>query len=200
MNEVTEKEILKKQIRKEYDKLYSLNNKQKKKEYYLNNKQNIIIKRTCEHKKGKRYCKICDGSAYCVHNQVKSRCKLCNFNSWLKSLLSDGLKRMFKVSTLKRTKTITNYLGCNIEFFISFINNKMFEDINWNNIHLDHIKPLNSFNLNDEEEFKKCCHYSNYQPLLIADNFKKFNKWDEEANKFWLDNIIYKEYNKIFIP
>ena len=46
----------------------------------------------------------------------------------------------------------------------------------WDNIHIDHIKPISVFNLDDEEEFLDCCHYTNLQPLLAVDNLEKFNK------------------------
>ena len=37
-------------------------------------------------------------------------------------------------------------------------------------IHFDHIKPVSKFNLKDEEELLKCCHYTNFQPLISTDN------------------------------
>ena len=42
--------------------------------------------------------------------------------------------------------------------------------------HLDHIIPCCSFNLQNEEELKKCFHYSNYQPLWAKDNLSKGGK------------------------
>jgi hypothetical protein len=35
---------------------------------------------------------------------------------------------------------------------------------------LDHIMPISSFDLSDEEEVKKCFHWSNLQPLSWQDN------------------------------
>ena len=56
--------------------------------------------------------------------------------------------------------------------------------------HLDHIKPISKFNLEDKEQIKKCCHYSNIQPLLAIDNLSKSNKWSEEDEEEWNNYII----------
>ena len=72
--------------------------------------------------------------------------------------------------------------------------------MNWDNIHIDHIKPVNSFNLDDEEEFLSCCHYTNLQPLLAEINLSKNCKWSEKDNLFWNQNIKDKEYMDIYLP
>ncbi len=68
------------------------------------------------------------------------------------------------------------------------------------NISIDHIKPISNFNLDDENEFLECCNYTNIQPLLTITNKEKHNKWTEENNKYWNDNIKNKEYHEIYIP
>lgn len=62
-----------------------------------------------------------------------------------------------------------------------YIESKFEEGMNWNNWshkgwHIDHIKPLSSFDLSKREEFLKACNYTNLQPLWAVDNFKKSNK------------------------
>ncbi len=46
----------------------------------------------------------------------------------------------------------------------------MIEGMTFNNIHIDHIKPVSRFNLQNEDEFLDCCHCTNLQPLLALDN------------------------------
>ncbi len=70
----------------------------------------------------------------------------------------------------------------------------------FNNIHIDHIKPVSKFNLDDEDEFLDCCHYSNLQPLLSTTNLEKHNKWTDENDKYWNEKIKGKEYFEIYIP
>ena len=68
------------------------------------------------------------------------------------------------------------------------------------NIHIDHIKPVSKFNLDDEDEFLDCCHYSNLQPSLKTTNLEKSNKWSSKNDKYWIDNIKGKDYHEIYIP
>ena len=76
----------------------------------------------------------------------------------------------------------------------------MREGMNWNNIHLDHIKPVSVFNLDNHDDFLDCCHYTNFQPLLAVDNLVKHNKWNETDEIFWNENIKGKEYMILYIP
>lgn len=55
------------------------------------------------------------------------------------------------------------------------------EGMTWNNHgrwHIDHIRPISSFNLTDNkcEDFKECWTLENLQPLWAEDNIRKGNK------------------------
>jgi hypothetical protein len=72
-------------------------------------------------------------------------------------------------------------IGCDKEIFLKHIELQFTEGMNWDNYglkgwHVDHIIPLSSFNILDENELKKACHYANLQPLWCEDNWKKGNK------------------------
>jgi len=78
----------------------------------------------------------------------------------------------------KKGKTV-ELLGCSIDSLKEHLQNKFLPGMTWQNHgkwHIDHIKPLSSFNLNDEKELKMACHFSNLQPLWATDNIKKSNK------------------------
>ena len=49
--------------------------------------------------------------------------------------------------------------------------------------HLDHIKPLSSFDLRKESEQYKAMHYTNFQPLLAQDNLRKRDKINWNPNE-----------------
>ena len=57
----------------------------------------------------------------------------------------------------------------------------------WDNMsewHIDHIRPVASFNYDSTEhpDFKKCWALNNLQPLWAVDNISKGNKWDGVVN------------------
>jgi len=91
----------------------------------------------------------------------------------LRSRLSKAIKNNFKSGSAVRD------LGCSIEELKRHLESQFTEGMGWDNYgkwHIDHIKPLSSFNLTKAEELKKACHFSNLQPLWAKDNLKKGNK------------------------
>jgi len=153
----------------------------------------------CQHNKRRDRCVECGGTSICPHKRHNNRCQICNFNLYLVHRQRRQIKRCFQYTCLKKTKSSIKYLGCDIDTFISHMEKKLTGDMTWDNIHIDHIKPVSRFNLDLEEEFNKCCHYTNLQPLLAKENMNKSNKWTDENDKYWNENIIYKDYDKIYL-
>jgi hypothetical protein len=92
----------------------------------------------------------------------------------LKEKLRNRFRRAFKQG-YKKGSAIDN-LGCSIEVFKEYIEKQFKSGMSWDNYgkwHIDHIKPLSSFNLQNIDELKQACHYSNLQPLWAEENFKK---------------------------
>lgn len=72
-------------------------------------------------------------------------------------------------------------LGCDRNVFLNHLESQFTEGMTWENYglkgwHVDHIIPLSSFDLTNEDEVKKACHYTNLQPLWWQDNLEKGNK------------------------
>lgn len=91
----------------------------------------------------------------------------------LRSRFNQAFKRNSKVGSAVKD------LGCSIEDFKNYLESKFQEGMTWDNYgqwHIDHVKPLSSFNLMDIEEVIKACHYTNLQPLWAKDNLSKSNK------------------------
>jgi hypothetical protein len=72
-------------------------------------------------------------------------------------------------------------LGCSVEEFKSYLESKFQPGMSWDNWtkdgwHIDHIKPLTSFDLTDRNQLLEACHYTNLQPLWATDNLSKSDK------------------------
>jgi Ni/Co efflux regulator RcnB len=72
-------------------------------------------------------------------------------------------------------------LGCSVEELKLHLESMFEPGMSWENWnfegwHIDHILPLDSFDLNDISQLNKACHYTNLQPLWSEDNFAKSNK------------------------
>jgi hypothetical protein len=89
--------------------------------------------------------------------------------------------RFYKVlKGLAKSATTIDLLGCSVVELIKHIESLWQSGMTWDNYgkwHIDHIKPLSSFNLISKEEQRKACHYSNLQPLWAIDNFKKSDRY-----------------------
>jgi hypothetical protein len=86
----------------------------------------------------------------------------------------DALKGTRKAA---RTETL---LGCSYEFFRGYIEGLFVNQMGWHNMgewHIDHIKPLASFDLTDLKQQKQAFHYTNQQPLWAKENLKKGAKY-----------------------
>jgi hypothetical protein len=90
-----------------------------------------------------------------------------------------GLKR-YKERPEKAARSI-KLLGCTIPELKTYLESKFLPGMTWENHglhgwHIDHIKPLSSFDLTKPKEQEKAFHYTNLQPLWAKDNLSKGNK------------------------
>jgi hypothetical protein len=128
-----------------------------KKEYYKKNKKQIIAQKKIYEKKRRK-----EDVCFRLKKQLRTRL--------LMALASNA-----------KTGSAVNDLGCSIEFLKTYLESKFQLGMSWDNHsihgwHIDHIKPLASFNLTDRKELIKACHYTNLQPLWSDINWKKQNK------------------------
>lgn len=90
----------------------------------------------------------------------------------LRNRLRSALKNEFKSGS-----TIKN-IGCSIEELKKHLESQFQPGMSWDNWsrngwHIDHIRPLDDFDLSNPDQVNKACHYSNLQPLWAEDNTSK---------------------------
>jgi len=85
----------------------------------------------------------------------------------------------------KKMVSTNKLIGCDWNFFKTYIekqfhdnpqNNKPMTWQNYGKWHIDHIKPMTSFNLLNLKDQYECCNFKNLQPLWAYENRKKSNK------------------------
>lgn len=105
------------------------------------------------------------------------------FTNWRNACTNRKLAHSIRTRLNKavRGKSARENLGCSIPEFKAHLEEQFEQGMTWENYgkwEIDHILPLSSFNLENPEELKKACHYSNMQPLWKADNIRKGAKLD----------------------
>ena len=156
----------------ERSKKYKRNNREKilekAKEYYENNKEQISEKQK-EYKKNNRRKISEQGREYKRQRRQNDPIfrMVCNYRS-----------RTSKTYTNKAKSTI-ELLGCTGIELANHLEKQfqpgMTHD-NYGEWHIDHIRPIASFDLSDPKDADKCFHYTNLQPLWAEENMSKGDK------------------------
>jgi len=129
--------------------------KEYSKKYYKANRKDIIAKNSKRHME--RYRSDID---YRIKHSLRRR-------------LNNAIRKNQKAGS-----TI-GYLGCSIKELKIYLELKFVIGMTWDNYgewHIDHIRPLASFDLTDEKQYREACHYTNLQPLWAVDNLRKGSK------------------------
>lgn len=106
-----------------------------------------------------------------------------NLQYKLGQLLRYRLWISLKEQSLDNANSAKELLGCSKEELIKHLESQFSEGMTWENWslngwHIDHIRPISSFDLSDPAQVKECFHYSNLQPLWAIDNLKKSDSWE----------------------
>ncbi len=90
-------------------------------------------------------------------------------------LISTISRKLQNMGGKKKNKTC-HILGCDILFFIGWLENQFVDGMTWENKSewdIDHIIPTNLFDIIREDEQKRAFHYSNCRPLWTEENIKR---------------------------
>lgn len=117
----------------------------------------------------------------------------------LKNSIMGRIHSALKSKKLKKLNRTEQMIGCSIDFLKGYIENQFSKNMNWNNKgdwHLDHIIPVNLFNLENEIELQKCFHYTNLRPLWATTEIAI--KYGE--TKEYIGNLNRERYNENNLP
>jgi len=116
------------------------------------------------------------------HNEYEKNRKLTDVEFKLIKTLRSRLLCAINRQNSSKNNTTIELLGCSVSFLKVYLSEKFKKGMTWENHgewHIDHIKPCSLFNLLNEDEQKKCFHYTNLQPLWASENLSKGCKYVE---------------------
>jgi len=97
------------------------------------------------------------------------------------ALIRSRLNMALKVQNVEKSSATWELCGCDLTTLKNHLEIQFKDGMSWNQRgkwHIDHIRPVCSFDLSDVEQQKECFHYTNLQPLWAIDNMRKGATYD----------------------
>jgi hypothetical protein len=157
------------EMQRKHNRNYYLKNRESRikaqKEIYLNNRRYYIEYNNAWQSKARK-----ERPSYRIGKNLRAR-----------------IARELKATNSGNIVGKNRYIGCSYEELKVHIEEMFVGGMSWENYgthgwHIDHIRPISSFNLENESERHAAFHYSNMQPLWAKDNLSKGNKYDNKLN------------------
>lgn len=94
---------------------------------------------------------------------------------------------------LNKSQSTSELIGAPLDVVKAYIEAQFCNGMTWGNWgrgwggarewHLDHVRPLASFDLTDPVQLAQACHYKNLQPLWAVDNLKKGHAYERSYHR-----------------
>lgn len=118
----------------------------------------------------------------CEKNRAAQRIK--NQENPVLRLVKNWRKRIWdacKTNSVSKDAHSEVLLGCSWDQFLGHLEINFQEGMTWENYgpvwHVDHVRPLASFDLTDPAQQREAFHWKNHQPLWAQENLCKGAKW-----------------------
>jgi hypothetical protein len=131
-------------------------------------------------------------------NFVDEKRKIAKKRITIKYRISKRIWQAIKDNGYKKDIKSEKLLGCTIDFFLKYIENRFIKGMSFNNYgdwHFDHIKPCSHFDLSIESEKYKAFHYTNLQPIWATTKIAKKYGYDNYVGNLNKNNsYLYEDY------
>jgi|DEB19_MinimDraft_3_1074340.scaffolds.fasta_scaffold60849_2 hypothetical protein len=160
-------------------------NKEKKKQYsrqYRAKNREAIIKKSAKHRaENKDFVNRYRREWMAKNWETVYQKQKTNTNSWMAKCIRTRIINAFKGNA--KSGSTEELIGCSFEFLKLWLESKWKPGMSWGNYgakgwHIDHIRPLASFDLTDAAQQRLACHFLNLQPLWAHENLSKGDTWD----------------------
>ena len=128
-------------------------------------------------------------------DNLSNNCIRCfHIRTMIRSIICSEIRRKL-VKFVKSGITdniIHPYIGCTMNHYKLYLETLFTNDMSWDNfenIHIDHIFPVCSFDLTEPRELFLCFHYKNCQPLWGLHNMTKKNTYNEEKKQQYIEDM-----------
>lgn len=137
-----------------------------------------------------KFCnRRCKGKAMWKRQKADGRTKI-----WAKRKLLKPVNRIIKShrnriqqlckrGAMQKQDSILKLIGCTRSELRTHLERQFKAGMSWDNYgrewHVDHKRPIASFDLTRAEEQAQCFHYSNLQPLHPLENMQKSDTWTQ---------------------
>jgi hypothetical protein len=195
----------------------------------LNNETKICKKCLMEHPlsnliKNRYLCKDCNNKNYRdnyknnieFRNKVilkdKNRNRTVANETQRKRYNDNPINRFIRIQRSRITIALKNkqkntieYLGCNNEQYFNWLKYNFNEQYNFENYgdiwHIDHVIPIHTFNMNDEQQQLLALNWRNTMPLSCEENLKKgINIHILQIEKHYKNLVEYHRENNLDLP
>jgi hypothetical protein len=161
-----------KQLLKKHRETYKEKMKEYNKQYYKDTKEIRRERYDIEY-----YRKYYDDNKDKL-NQYRKDKRNKDVNYRLSCHLRGRLYHALKAKKIRKTNRVHELVGCSIEELKLHLEAQWLPGMSWENNtvsgwHIDHIKPVVSFDLSDLNQQKECFHYSNLRPLWSNENLSR---------------------------
>jgi hypothetical protein len=173
----------------------------KMKDHYEKNKETILEKNKDYRKKNRNI--ICEQKKEYYQknrNEILEKLKETNYkekrNKYLQNrrkvdkrfaLINAYRARLYEVLHKQKRNTYVSYLNCNREMFLDWIEFQFADKFKWEDYGkkwvIDHVIPIDFFDLENYNHQYKCFSWFNLRPCEIRDNMEKSNKILEDIVK-----------------
>ena len=166
-----------------------LKNKEADKRYRADNREKIKKYRADNREKSKKYSKkYRSGLKWLLRRRERYKN---DQNFRLKSLLRSRFRDALISKNIKKKSHVLELTSCSMDFLKKYLSKQFENGMTWENHgewHIDHRKPCASFDLRNEEEQRKCFHYTNLQPLWGKENKEKGSTFNEATFEYtWIE-------------
>jgi len=113
------------------------------------------------------------------------RLRRTDLNFAIKDRLRATMSRALRRQWARKSLRTMDLVGCSVEDLKLHLEKQFKDGMTWENRslwHVDHIRPLSSFELKYPEQQKLAFHYTNLQPLWSHENHAKSDKYEEASD------------------